>query len=362
MNRGPAIFCALSIVLGGCGGSSSQQAKSGADSSASAQSSGVALTGAGATFPYPLYSKWFDAYRQRSGVAINYQSIGSGAGIQQLKAATVDFGASDAPLSDDQLKAMPGAVLHLPTTAGAVVLAYNLPGIRELKLTPEAIGGIFLGTLKHWNDPLIAKVNPGVSLPATEILPAHRADGSGTTNIFTTYLAAVDPAWKKVGVGTAVSWPGGVGAKGNDGVSGVVRQTPGAIGYVELAYARQNNIAMAALRNQAGQFVVPSTNSVAAALSASAAALERDPRTPIVNAAGAASYPISALTFLLVYQDQKDEGRAREFVNFVKWALHDGQSYCESLDYVQLPPALVTADETTLGRITVGGKPLAPQP
>jgi len=362
MNRGPAILCALSIVLGGCGGSSSQQTKSSSDSSATPQTSGAALTGAGATFPYPLYSKWVDAYRQRSGVAINYQSIGSGAGIQQLRAGTVDFGASDAPLSDEQIKEMPGAVLHLPTTAGAVVLAYNLPAVKELKLTPEAVAGIYLGQLKRWNDPVIAKANPQVSLPADEILPVHRSDGSGTTNIFTTYLAAVAPAWKTVGVGTAVSWPGGVGGKGNDGVSGLVRQTPGAIGYVELAYARQNGIAMAALRNQAGQFVAPSTASVAAALSASAAALQRDPRTPIVNASGASSYPISALTFLLVYQDQKDEGRAREFVDFAKWALHDGQSYCEALEYVQLPPALVTADEATLGRITVGGRPLAPRP
>jgi phosphate transport system substrate-binding protein len=364
VNRSSAVTCMLLLawIAGGCSGSSTPpQARSNADSSAAVNTSGATLTGAGATFPYPLYSKWFDTYRQRTGIAINYQSIGSGAGIQQLRAGTVDFGASDAALSDAQLQEMPGPVLHLPTTGGAVVLAYNLPGVVNLRLTPDAVAAIFLGSVKRWNDPVIAKDNPGVSLPTVAILPVHRSDGSGTTNIFTTYLAAVHAPWKqRVGVGTAVEWSGGVGGKGNDGVAGVVRQTPGAIGYVELAYARQNGLTMAALRNQAGQFVAPSVTSAAAAVAASAAALQADARTPIVNAPGASSYPISALTFLLVYQDQKDAARARAFVGFVTWALHDGQSLCDALDYVPPPQALVAVDEATLRRITVNGKPLPP--
>ena len=357
------VFALFALPLGGCGGSSTPpQAGTGSAPAAGASAAGgAALTGAGATFPYPLYSKWFDVYRQKSGVAINYQSIGSGAGIQQLQAGTIDFGASDAPLSDDKLKSMPAPVLHLPMTGGAVVLAYHLPGVTNLKLTPEAVAGIFLGTVKTWNDPAIAKVNPGVALPASAVLPVHRSDGSGTSNVFTTYLAAVSAPWKsQVGAGTAVSWPAGVGGKGNDGVAGLIQQTAGAIGYVELAYARQNGLAMAALRNHAGQFVAPSLASTAAAIAASAGALAKDVRTPIVDAPGAQSYPISALTFLLVYQDQKDAAKARKFVDFVRWAIHDGQAYGEALDYVKLPDAIVQQDEATLSRITVNGQPLPP--
>ena len=364
MNARGVVSCALlSMLAAGCGRSQAPpRAGSAPQTQAPAAASSATLTGAGATFPYPLYSKWFDAYHERSGEAINYQSIGSGAGIQQLRARTVDFGASDAPLSDAQLKDMPGPVLHLPTTAGAVVLAYNLPGVPSLRLTPDAVVGIFLGNVTRWNDPAIAKSNPGVALPAQAILAVHRSDGSGTTNVFTTYLGTVGPAWKqRVGVGTAVSWPTGVGGKGNEGVAGVVRQTAGAIGYVELAYARQNKLAMAALRNRSGAFVTPSLASAGAALAASAEALQRDVRTPIVDAAGAGSYPITALTFLLVYQEQRDEPKARAFTAFVTWAVHDGQGFCEALDYVRLPPALVSYDEAALRKITVNGKPLAAQ-
>ena len=320
------------------------------------------LTGAGATFPYPIYSKWFDAYKQKTGVEINYQSIGSGAGIQQVKAATVDFGASDAALSNDRLKEMPRKVVHIPTVAGAVVLAYNLPGLSApLKLTPENVTGIYMGKITMWNDRAVAAANAGVALPAVPILAVHRSDGSGTTNIFTTYLAAVSGEWKElVGANTSVSWPSGVGGKGNEGVAGMVRQTPGAIGYVELAYAKQNQLAMAMLRNRAGNFVAPTLASTTAAVAASAEALAKDVRTPIANASAPDAYPISGLTFLIVYQDSKDAKRAKTLVDFINWAIHDGQSMVEALDYARLPESVVKVNEATLRTLTAGGKKVLP--
>ena len=317
-----------------------------------------ALTGAGATFPYPLYSKWFDVYKQKTGVEINYQSIGSGAGIQQVKAGTVDFGASDAALSNDRLKEMPRKVLHIPTVAGAVAMAYNLPGLKApLQLTPDAIVGIYLGQITAWNDKRIADANPGVALPAVPVLPVNRSDGSGTTNIFATYCSAVSGQWKElVGANTSVSWPAGVGGKGNDGVAGLVRQTPGAIGYVELAYANQNHLPVAALRNKAGKFVMPSLESTTAAVAAAAPALAKDVRTPIVNGATPDAYPIAGLTFLLVYQTPKDAGRGRELAEFIRWAIHDGQSYAEPLDYARLPDAVVKVNESTLALLGGGAK------
>ena len=318
------------------------------------------LTGAGATFPYPIYSKWFDLYKQQKGVEINYQSIGSGAGIQQVKAGTVDFGASDAALSDAQLKDMPRRVLHFPTVAGAVVLAYNLPGFTAtLKLTPELVTAIYMGRITAWNDKRIGAVNPGVTLPAAPILAVHRSDGSGTTNIFSSYLAAVSGEWKElVGAGTAVSWPSGVGGKGNDGVTGVVRQTPGAIGYVELAYAKQNRLPFATLRNKAGRFVEASIASTTAAVEGAAPMLVKDVRTPIVNSPAAGAYPIAGLTFLLVYQDGKNEARARTLANFIRWAIHEGQAYADDLNYAPLPAAVVKVDEASLARLTFRGKKL----
>ena len=320
------------------------------------------LTGAGATFPYPIYSKWFDAYKQKTGIEINYQSIGSGAGIQQVKAGTVDFGASDAALSNDRLKEMPRKVVHIPTVAGAVVLAYNLPGLATpLKLTPESVTGIYMGKITMWNDKEIAENNAGVALPALPILPVHRSDGSGTTNIFTTYCSLVSGEWKElVGANTSVSWPSGVGGKGNEGVAGMVRQTPGAVGYVELAYAKQNKLAMATLRNKAGNFVAPSLASTTAAVAASAAALAKDVRTPIANASAPDAYPISGLTFLIVYQDTKNAARGKTLADFIGWAIHDGQSMVEALDYARLPEAVVKVNETTLRSLTSGGKKLLP--
>ncbi len=318
------------------------------------------LTGAGATFPYPIYSKWFDAYRQKTGVTINYQSIGSGAGIQQVKAGTVDFGASDAALSNERLKELPRPVIHFPTVAGAVVLAYDLPDFRgPLKLTPEIVTGIYLGRITAWNDKRIAAVNPGAALPAAPILAVHRSDGSGTTNIFTTYLSAVSGPWKElVGANTSVSWPAGVGGKGNEGVSGLVRQTPGAIGYVELAYAKQNRLPVALLRNRAGRFVEPTLASTTAAVAGAAPLLQKDVRTPIVDSPAPDAWPISGLTFLLVYRDQKDPVKGRALAEFIRWAMRDGQGMVEALDYARLPEAVVKVNEANLLKLTAGGKPL----
>ncbi len=316
------------------------------------------LTGAGATFPYPIYSKWFDAYKQKTGVEINYQSIGSGGGIQQVKAGTVDFGASDAALSDAQLQDMPRKIVHVPTVAGAVVLAYNLPGLKEtLKLTPELVSALYLGKITNWNDKRIAAVNPGVSLPAAPILAVHRSDGSGTTNIFTTYLSLVSGEWKPLGgAATAVSWPSGIGGKGNDGVAGLVRQTPGAIGYVELAYAKQNQLPYAQLRNKAGKFIEPSLASTTAAVKGASAALAKDVRSPIANSPDPDAYPIAGLTFLLVEQQPRDAVKGKALVDFLHWAMHDGQGMVEALDYARLPEAVVAVNEKTLATVAVGGK------
>ena len=318
------------------------------------------LTGAGATFPYPIYSKWFDVYRQKTGVQINYQSIGSGAGIQQVKAGTVDFGASDAALSNERLREMPRRILHFPTVAGAVALAYDIPGLAQpLRLTPELVSGIYLGKVTTWDDKRIAAVNPGASLPSAPILAVHRSDGSGTTNIFTSYLSAVSVEWREiVGANTSVSWPSGVGGKGNEGVAGLVRQTPGAIGYVELAYAKQNRLPVALVKNKAGQFVGPSLASTTAAVSGAAQALAKDVRTPIVNAPGPDAYPISGLTFLLVYQDSRDPARAKALADFVTWAMRDGQGMVEALDYARLPEAVVKVNEAALRTLTANGKPV----
>jgi phosphate transport system substrate-binding protein len=318
------------------------------------------LTGAGATFPYPIYSKWFDVYRQKTGVQINYQSIGSGAGIQQVRAGTVDFGASDAALSNDRLREMPRKLVHFPTVAGAVALAYNLPGLaKPLQLTPELVAGIYLGKITSWNDKRIAVANPGVSLPVAPILAVHRSDGSGTTNIFTNYLAAVSVEWREVvGANTSVAWPSGVGGKGNEGVAGLVRQTPGALGYVELAYAKQNGLPVTLVRNKSGRFMNPSLASTTAAVSGAAQALAKDVRTPIVNAPGPDAYPICGLTFLLVYQDSKDPVRAKALADFISWAMRDGQGMVEALDYARLPEAVIKANEAALRTLTANGKPV----
>jgi phosphate transport system substrate-binding protein len=350
MQRSMLVFAALAVVSA-CADSSKNAGKDSAAAAGPGQTattSGADLTGAGATFPYPLYSKWFDAYATKSGVKINYQSIGSGGGIRQLSEQTVDFGASDAPMSDAELaKAKGGAVLHIPTALGAVVMVYNLPDLgAPLKLTGDVIAAIFQGQITKWNDPRIAALNPGAKLPATDILVVHRSDGSGTSYVFTDYLASVSPAWAtKPGKGKEVQWPVGLGAKGNEGVAGQVKQTPGAIGYVELAYATQNKMSMASVKNANGEFVAPSIASVTAAAAGAAGKLppNTDYRISIVNAPGAGAYPISSFTWIIAYVKQADAAKGKKLTDFLRWALTDGQGMESSLDYAPLPEAMRTA-------------------
>lgn len=318
------------------------------------------LTGAGSTFVFPIMSRWAADYKQaHPGVDINYQSIGSGAGIQQVKNQTVDFGASDAALSNSQLTEMP-AVVQIAESAGPVCLTYHLGGLqRPLRLSGPAIAGIFLGRITYWNDAAIARTNPGVQLPHKPVLVAHRSDGSGTTSIFTIYLSAVDGEWKqKVGSGTAVNWPVGLGGKGNEGVTGLVKQTEGAIGYVELAYANHNHLPVADVQNVAGQFVTPSPASTSAAIAARKAELAKDVRAPIENAPGANSYPIAGLTFLILPKDGPDLAKRQALKNFVEYVLTKGQASATGLDYAPLPASIQQLDTKLLGQLTVAGKPL----
>ncbi len=310
---------------------------SGVAATASAQQT---INGAGATFPYPIYSKWFDAYAKVDpSVRFNYQSIGSGGGQKQIMAQTVDFGASDGPMSDDNLSKAPGKLLHIPTVAGAVVITYNLEGNPALKLDGETIAGIYLGTIKKWNDPKIAALNSGAKLPDEEIVVVHRSDGSGTTFIFTDYLSKVSADWKsKVGNNTSVSWPAGLGGKGNEGVAGQVKQTPNSIGYVELIYAIQNKMTYADLKNADGQVVKATLDSVTAALAT--ATVPDDFRFSMTNASGKDSYPIAGVTWLLVYQQQQDATKGKKLVEFLKWAEKDGEKMAKDLDYAPLPDKL----------------------
>ncbi len=314
----------------------------------------VQINGAGATFPYPIYSKWFSEFNKvHPEVEVNYQSIGSGGGIRQLTNQTVFFGATDGPMTIEQLQAAPGHVLHLPTVLGGVVPVYNIPGVAaELKFSGPVLADIILGKITKWNDAAIAKDNPGVSLPATDITVAHRSDGSGTTYIFCDYLSKVSPEYKKrVGVATAVNWPVGVGGKGNEGVAGLVQQTPGAIGYVELIYALQNKIPYGAVKNMDGEFVRASTESVTAAATAAAAQMPPDFRVSITNAPGKGVYPISSFTWLLFYESPKDKRQAKVMVDFMKWALTDGQKYATELGYAPLPDSVVKLEMEALKKI-----------
>ena len=327
---------------------------------AGAQSTdGADLTGAGATFPYPIYSKWFSDYAAKTGVKINYQSIGSGGGIRQLSEQTVDFGASDAPMSDDEMsKAKGGAVLHFPTVLGAVVLTYNVPGVdKPLRLTGEVVAEIFLGQITKWNDSKLTALNAGVKFPATDIIVAHRSDGSGTSYIFTDYLSTVSPAWSSgPGKGKDVKWPVGLGGKGNEGVTGLVKQTPGTIGYVELAYAKQNKLPYALLKNAAGEFITPTIESVTAAAAAAAKAFSptTDFRVSIVNAPGREAYPISSFTWILVYANQSDATKGKKLVDFLRWAFNSGEASASSLDYAPLPANMVTMLDKRLTTIKLG--------
>ena len=298
------------------------------------------INGAGATFPYPIYSKWFDQYAKVDpSVRFNYQSIGSGGGQKQILAETVDFGASDGPMSDENLAKAPGKILHLPTVAGAVVVTYNLPGNPKIQLDGPSVAAIFLGKISKWNDPRIAALNAGVKLPGDDVIVVHRSDGSGTSYIFTDYLSSVSKDWETgVGRNTSVKWPTGLGAKGNEGVAGQVKQMPGTIGYVELAYAHQNKLPVAALKNSSGNFITPSLESVTEALAT--AKIPEDFRFSMVNPPGAKAYPISGATWLLVYEQQKDAAKGKKLVEFLNWSITDGEAMASALDYAPLPESV----------------------
>jgi len=317
------------------------------------------LLGAGATFPYPLYSKMFSEYNKKSGIQINYQSIGSGGGILQLTNKTVDFGASDGPMNDDQTKKIAAPVLHIPMVSGAVVITYNLPGDNNgIVLTPDVIADIFLGKIKNWSDPRIVKLNKGVPIPALPILVAHRSDGSGTTNIFTNYLSKVSPEWStKVGSGGAVNWPSGLGGKGNEGVSGLVKQTPGAIGYVELIYALQNKMDYAKVVNKSGKVILPSLASVTAA---GKIKMPEDSKIFLTDTDAKDGYPISGLTWIIIYKEQnygsRSQERAKQLLKLLWWNIHDGQQFAAPLNYAPLSKEALKIAEKILKSATYNGK------
>lgn len=354
---GLALAVAGGMMLTSCGGSGNA---SKSDSTA-AKGEDNTILGAGSTFDNPLFSKLFSEYNKNTGLKVNYQSIGSGGGIQQLTSKTVDFGASDAPLNGKQDSAMPGPAIHIPVTAGAVVLSYNLPDIKDtLMLTPDVLAKMFLGEIKKWNDPKIAAINKGVKLPSTDILIAHRSDGSGTTNIFTTYLSKVSTDWdSKVGKGSSVNWPIGLGGKGNEGVAGSIKQTPGAIGYIELAYAIQNNMAYARIQNKAGNFITPSISSVTAAANID---IPADGKVSLTNTDAADGYPISGLSWVLIYKEQKygerSSDKATKMLKLIQWMIHDGQQYSAALNYAPLSPKAVAVGDALLKSATYDGKPI----
>jgi len=353
-----AIAVAGLIELSACGGQSNQSKNSN-------NSDAKTLLGAGSTFVYPLYSKLFDVYHQQTGIKVNYQSIGSGGGILQLINKTVDFGDSDAPLTDDQEKQAGAPVVHIPICAGAVVLTYNLPGINDtLQFTPDVLAGIYLGKITRWNDPAIQSINPKVKLPNLPIAVVHRSDGSGTTNIFTNYLSKISAEWKtKVGASTSVNWPVGLGGKGNEGVSGLVKQTPGGLGYVELAYAIQNQMPAARIQNASGNFIAPS---IASTQAASNIQLPADAKVFVTNTSAPDGYPISGFTWAILYREQhygdRSRARAEELVKLFWWVIHDGQAYCAGLHYAPLSVSATATAEQLLQSITYDGKPLMKAP
>jgi phosphate transport system substrate-binding protein len=344
------VFSGLCILIA-CGGNS--------NNSKSDTSSGTKQVTN--TDVYTLFSKLFDAYNKETGIRVNYQSIGSGGGILQLTNKTIDFGDSDAPLNDDQAKKMGADILHIPMCSGAVVISYNLPSLKSpLKLDPEVLAAIFMGKISKWNDPQIVKLNPGVALPATGIFVAHRADGSGTTNIFTTYLSKVNGDWNKSpGKGSSINWPAGIGGKGNEGVAGIIKQTPGGIGYIELAYAMQNKMAFADLKNKSGNFITPTVASTSAAGNID---IPADSKVSLSNTDSKDGYPISGLTWALIYKEQhynqRSEDRAKKVVNLLWWNIHNGQKFCKELNYALLSPATVKVAEKILKSATYDGKSL----
>jgi phosphate transport system substrate-binding protein len=317
------------------------------------------INGAGATFPYPIYSKWFDLYaKENPGIHFNYQSIGSGGGIRMFGAKTVDFGASDAPLTDEQIKDLHGEVFHFPTVMGADVIAYNIPGFKgTLRLTGPVTADIFMGKIAKWNDPQITALNPGANLPDKDIVVCHRSDGSGTTYIFADYLTKVSPAWaKKMGKSTSLKWPVGLGGKGNEGVTALVEQTPGAIGYIELIYALSNHIPFAEMKNHDGKWLMASLQGVTAAAAGAASHMPKDFRVSITDAPGANAYPISSFTYLLIYPKYTDKAKGEQIKKFINWELHEGQKYAPELNYASLPPQVVKLEEKQLQKVVVVGE------
>ncbi|MFL6334510.1 MAG: phosphate ABC transporter substrate-binding protein PstS [Pyrinomonadaceae bacterium] len=321
----------------------------------------IKLQGAGSTFVNPLLQKWVSEYgKLKPDVKIDYQSIGSGGGIKQIKEQTIDFGASDAPMKDDDLKSAPGEINHVPLVRGAVVITYNLQGVaKPLRFSPDVIADIFLGKIKKWDDPRIKADNPDVTLPSSDITVVHRSDGSGTSAVFTDYLSKVSPEWKeKVGAGTSPNWPVGIGGKGNEGVTGQVKQTPNTIGYVELAYAVKNNLPVSPVKNRSGSFVEPSLDTVSAAAAESLPTTPDDLRVSITDPAGAGTYPISSYVYALVYKDQRDATKGKTLVDFLWWGIHDGEGFAKELQYAPLPAETVKRAEGKINLIGSGGKPL----
>jgi len=349
----------VNLLLSSCGGSGS---KSASDSTA-ANTAGTenALLGAGSTFVYPLFGKMFAEYGKTHPIKVNYQSIGSGGGIQQLTSKTVDFGGSDAPLNDEQTKTIGVPVLHIPMASGADIVSYNLPGITQsLKMTPDLIASIFLGKITNWNDAKIAAVNPGIKFPNLQLVVIHRSDGSGTTFIWTDYLTKISPEWAaKVGKATSVNWPAGLGGKGNEGVAGLVKQTPGAIGYIELSYAIQNKMAVAQVRNKSGKFITPNLTSITAASNID---LPEDAKVSLTDTSNPDGYPISSFTWALIYKEQnykdRSAAKAKVLLDLLWWNIHDGQKYCEPLNYATLSKSAVTVAENQLKSATYNGQPI----
>lgn len=355
-----AIFIAGSIFAG-CTGNNSKLSNNASDSSTVSKNSGGVLLGAGSSFVYPYFAKTFREYAKKTGVDVNYQSIGSGGGVSQLTSKTIDFGDSDAPLNDEQTHKMGAAVLHIPMCSGAVVVTYNLPGVSAaLKFTGKNLADIYLGKIKKWDDPEIAATNQSVKLPNLPILVIHRSDGSGTSFIFTDYLTKINAEWaSKVGKATAVNWPAGLGGKGSEGVSGLVKQTPGAIGYVELAYALQNQMHFADICNKSGAFITPT---LATTTSASDINLPADSKVSLTNTDNAKGYPISSFTWALIYKEQnyngRSEERAKSVLNLLWYTIHEGQKNCNALDYASLSPTAVNVAEKILKSATFDGKPI----
>jgi phosphate transport system substrate-binding protein len=344
------VACSLAVLVllafAGCGGGPSNE---------------IRLQGAGATFPMPLYQKWISEYgKLNPNIKIDYQSIGSGGGIKQIQSRTVDFGASDSPMKDEDLKAAPGPILHVPTVLGAVVLTYNLQGVSQpLRFAPDVIADIFLGKIKKWNDPRIKADNSGATIPDLDITVVHRSDGSGTSAVFTDYLSKVSPEWKeKVGSGTSPNWPVGIGGKGNEGVTGQVKNTPNTIGYVELAYAVQNKLPVALIKNKSGNFVEAAVDAVTAAAAGAIASTPEDLRVSITDAPGPTAYPISSYTYILVYKEQPDATKGKALVDFLWWGIHDGEKFAKDLQYAPLPDEIVKRAEQKINSITAAGRPL----